>query len=262
MFGPDGSLYVSVFDSLDLKAGYVLKYNVTTGAQTTFAFNNGDAVADHGEAADLHRPEGLTFGPDGKLYVTGFRADANDTDKVVVLNPKTGAEMDSIVLDAVDQPRAYGQAILFGPGGRLFVPISTLGSLFSGAVRSYDVSDGSFVNFEAPGTLDSGWYLTFRNTDPATLAYVDPAPASSSVTAAATPASSSDAAALSSAFGTTTSTSPLAAVAASVPPTSAAVSGTGATSVPAGANDLLSAAWGDDLFSAAFDGLSSRKLTH
>src|SRR5205085_10200461 len=65
--------------------------------------------------------------------------------------------------------------ILFRPRGRLFVPISTLNSPSSGAVRSYDVSDGSFVNFEAPGTLGSAWYLTFRNTDPATLAYNAPA---------------------------------------------------------------------------------------
>jgi hypothetical protein len=88
----------------------------------------------------------------------------------VVLNKK-GAEINSIVLDAVGQPRAYGQAILFGPGGRLFVPISTLDSPSSGSVRSYDVSNGTFNPFEPPGTLGSGWYLTFGQTDPATLAY-------------------------------------------------------------------------------------------
>jgi hypothetical protein len=177
VFGPDGKLYVSVFDSSNLKAGYVLQYDVGTGAETTLAFNNGDNVADPGEAADLHRPEGLTFGPDGKLYVTGFRADSSDNDKIVVLDPSSGAEVNSIALDAVGQPRAYGQAILFGPGGRLFVPISTGDSAslpdspYIGAVRSYDVGSGTFNDFEPPGTLGSGWYLTFRNTDPATLAY-------------------------------------------------------------------------------------------
>src|SRR5262249_57216102 len=87
------------------------------------------------------------------------------------LDPASGAEVKSIALDAVDDDRAAGQAIVFGPGGRLFMPISTPNSKYSGAVRSYDVSDGSFVEFEPPGTLGSGWYLTFGQTDPATLAY-------------------------------------------------------------------------------------------
>jgi hypothetical protein len=173
VFGPDGNLYVSVFDSSNMAAGSVLKVNVTSGAETLFASTSGGAP-------DLHRPEGLTFGPDGRLYATGFRADATDTDKIVVLDPTTGAEVSSIALDAVGQPRAYGQALLFGPGGRLFVPISTLSGPFSGSVRSYDVGNGTFVNFEAPGTLGSGWYLTFRNTDPATLAYLGSAPAAAS----------------------------------------------------------------------------------
>jgi hypothetical protein len=152
----------------NLALGSVLKIDVSTGAEGLFANESTTAP-------DLHRPEGLTFGPDGNLYVTGYRKDASDTDKILVLSPTTGAEVSSIALDAVGQPRAYGQGIAFGPGGRLFVPISTLDSPYSGAVRSYDVSNGSFVNFEPPGTLGSGWYLTFGKTDPATLAY-DPPP--------------------------------------------------------------------------------------
>src|SRR5262249_51162168 len=96
-----------------------------------------------------------------------------------------GQEVGSIVLDAVGQPRAYGQGILFGPGGRLFVPISTLGSPDTGAIRSYDVSDGSFVNFAAPGTLGSAWYLTFGNTDPAPLASAGPRGAAAALPASA-----------------------------------------------------------------------------
>ncbi len=76
-----------------------------------------------GRAPDLHRPEGLTFGPDGRLYFTGFRADATDTDKILIVNA-SGAEVDSIALDAVGQDRSHGQAVLFGPGGHLFVPIT------------------------------------------------------------------------------------------------------------------------------------------
>jgi hypothetical protein len=214
VFGPDGSLYASVFDSSNLNAGDVLKIDVHTGTETTFASNVSGAP-------DLHRPEGLTFGPDGRLYVTGYRGNASDTDKIVVLNPTSGAEVSSIALDAVGQPRAYGQAILFGPGGRLFVPISTLDSPDSGSVRSYDVGTGTFSLFEAPGTLGSAWYLTFRNTDPATLAYVAPPPADSS------------AAVLAAALGTTAGTSPPAAVAANTPPASAAESSPAATPAPA-----------------------------
>jgi len=173
VFGPDGNLYVSIYDSSNLKAGYVVQYDVTTSTGNIFAFNNGDGIADPGEAKDLHRPEGITFGPNGQLYVTGYRADASDTDKIVIINT-SGAEVDNIALDAVGQPRAYGQGILFGPGGRLFVPISTLDSPDSGAVRSYDVTAKTFTNFEVPGTLGSAWYLTFGKTDPSTLAYVDP----------------------------------------------------------------------------------------
>jgi len=175
VFGPDGKLYVGVFDSSNLKTGYVVKYDVSTNAATILAFNNGDNVADPGETADLHRPEGLTFGPDGRLYVTSFRADptdTSDTDKVLVLDG-SGAQQDAIILDPVGNPRAYAQAILFGPGGKLFVPITGNGP-DTGAVRSYDVAARTFTNFEAPGTLDSPWYLTFGQTDPATLAYRTP----------------------------------------------------------------------------------------
>ena len=172
VFGPDGGLYVSSFDAAHPAAGYVVRFDPARGASQIIAANNGDGIDQPGELKDLHRPEGLTFGPDGKLYVTSFRADANDFDRILVLDPTTGAEVKSIALDAVGQPRAFAEAILFGPGGRLFAPITS-----TGAVRSYDVSDenfGSFVNFESPGTLGFPWYLTFGQTDPATLAYGTP----------------------------------------------------------------------------------------
>jgi hypothetical protein len=160
VFGPDDKLYASVRDTSNPAAGSVLKIDVSTGAETVFA--------SAGTAPDLHRPEGLTFGPDGRLYITSFRKDTSDTDKVLVLDG-TGAQKDEIILDLAGQPRAYAQALLFGPGGKLFVPITN-----TGEVRSYDVATKNFNDFEAPGTLDSPWYLTFGQTDPATLAYGTP----------------------------------------------------------------------------------------
>ena len=80
-----------------------------------------------------------------------------------------------IDLDQVGAPRAVAQALLFGPGGFLYVPIfRTDGS--PGEIRRYNVSTDTFPKtfdlFVSPGgPLISPWYLTFGKTDPATLAY-------------------------------------------------------------------------------------------
>ena len=174
VFGPDGSLYVSAFDTANPLVGYILKFDTTTGPSSVVAFNNGDGVADPGETQDLHRPEGLTFGPDGNLYVTSFRADATDTDKILVLNGTTGQLQNEINLDSTGGDRAFAEAIVFGPGGDLFVPIAGNGP-DTGAVRRYDVTTDTYTNFVAPGgPLGSPWYLTFGQTDTATLAYQRP----------------------------------------------------------------------------------------
>lgn len=171
VFGPDGKLYVSVFDSSNLAAGHIIRFDLANNTATIFATNDGDGIAEVGETADLHRPEGLVFGPDSQLYVTSFRKDANDVDRILILNGATGVQVDSIDLDAVGQPRAFGQALLFGPGGDLFIPVSGNGP-DTGAVRRYDVSAKTYTNLVAPGTMVQPWYLSFGNTDPATLAYV------------------------------------------------------------------------------------------
>ena len=75
-------------------------------------------------------------------------------------------------------PRAFAQALLFGPvnlaGESLFIPISG-GGPDTGAVRRYNVTTKTFSNFVPPaakgGPLREGWYLTFRKTDPGTLKY-------------------------------------------------------------------------------------------
>lgn len=138
--------------------GQVLRFSPNAG---TFA----TVVNDPGGPGRLNRPEGLVFGPDGRLYITSFRANANDTDSVRIYNA-AGVFVDKIVLE-VDTARAYAQALLFGPGGKLFVPISN-----TGEVRRYDISNKSYTKFiEAGGPLGAGWYLTFGKTDPKTLKY-------------------------------------------------------------------------------------------
>jgi hypothetical protein len=168
VIGPDGMVYASV-RNIAPTGGEIMRWNPTTGAFL------GDFV-DSNAANDLNRPEGIAFGPDGNLYVASFRANTGDTDKILEFNGTTGAYLGKIDLDQVGQPRAFGQALLFGPGGKLFVPITGNGP-DTGEVRRYDVSTGTFDVFVSPnalgGPLGQPWYLTFGHTDPATLAYVN-----------------------------------------------------------------------------------------
>lgn len=168
VFGPDRALYVSLMkftagEDPNVAPGRVLKI---TEYGTTQVFVDGDTCG-----CGLSRPEGLAFGPNGKLYVTSYRKGELDTDKILVFNGKTGAYEDKIDLDAVAQPRAFAQAIVFGPKGKLFAPISGNGP-DTGSVRRYDVTTKSFDVFVAAGgPLQAGWYATFGNTDSATLEY-------------------------------------------------------------------------------------------
>ena len=70
----------------------------------------------------LHRPEGLVFGPDGNLYITSFRKDSDDTDKILIFNGDGDLLFKINLYIAGQQPRAFAQAILFGPEGKLIVP--------------------------------------------------------------------------------------------------------------------------------------------
>jgi DNA-binding beta-propeller fold protein YncE len=183
VLGPDGLLYVSVTHDLDIKsenfndlAGWILRFDPNNNGSFVDIFASQRDSG--GCAVHLHRPEGLVFGPDGKLYVTAFRAGVSDTDKILIFDG-TGQCLDQIDLYDLQadppQPRAFAQALLFGPEGCLFVPINN-----TGEVRRYNVGVGtcdappldaydSFV--AAGGDLKVPWYLTFGNTDPRTLQY-------------------------------------------------------------------------------------------
>ncbi|WP_410984358.1 hypothetical protein [Bacillus cereus] len=169
VFGPDGLLYVSVFDINNPLKGWVLRFDPK---KKKFL----DVFIKSDDVNNLHRPEGLVFSPKGNLYITSFRRDASDTDKILIFDGDTGKFLDKIDLDVIGQPRAFAQALLFGPDGKLFVPITGDGS-DTGSVRRYNVHhhhktyDVFVPPTSAGGPLGEPWYLSFGNTNPATLAY-------------------------------------------------------------------------------------------
>jgi sugar lactone lactonase YvrE len=181
VIGPDGLLYVSNAPNGDAGlGGDVLRFNPSTGAFIDVF------VHDTGGAGQLNRPEGICFGPDGKLYLTSF-ADltpgAGDNDKIRIYQgpggTTPGAFVDAIDLDVAADvaggQRAFAQALVFGPGGRLFVPITGSGPNYTGSVRSYDVAMKTFQTIVSPavsgGPLGQPLYLTFGKTNPSTLNY-------------------------------------------------------------------------------------------
>lgn len=183
VIGPDGDLYVTVTNLGDPTApasgnvgGYVLRFEQKTGEFL------GVVIDSETCGCDLNRPEGLVFGPDGLLYVTSFQDPTNpmSVDQILIFEETDGQweAIGSIPLWTAPEPRVFAQALLFGPGGELYVPISgPAASPESGTVRVYDVSDIDdpvLVDTLSPEALDQGWYLTFERTDPGTLEYDEP----------------------------------------------------------------------------------------
>ncbi|MGU7784411.1 Vgb family protein [Burkholderia sp. PU8-34] len=177
VFGPDGLLYVSARgcplskDPSVPLLGYVLRFDPSTKAFI-------DVFASDKTVPHLHRPEGLVFDSAGNLWVTSFRASAGDSDRILKLNGKTGAVLDELALDVPGGPRAYAQAIIFGPDGNLFIPITggdPTNSTTAGQVLRYNTTTKALPVIvpanSAGGPLQQPWYPIFRNSDPATLNY-------------------------------------------------------------------------------------------
>jgi DNA-binding beta-propeller fold protein YncE len=176
VFGPDGNLYVSVRDLTDENiakgqiGGHVLRFTPSGKFVDVF-------IADDGGVGKLNRPEGLVFGPDGKLYITSYRDNnnpKNDTDSIMIYS-SNGDFLRKIDLYPVGTPneqRAYAQqALLFGSQGSLFVPIY-YPATDKGEVRKYNVANDKYDSFVKVGeTSKNPWFLTFGKTDPSTLAY-------------------------------------------------------------------------------------------
>jgi hypothetical protein len=164
VFGPDGLLYVS-FRSLkkDGLGGAVLRF-APDGSSEVF-------IRDDGGFGRLNRPDGLAFDASGNLYVMSFRAGPGDADAIRIYDAD-GDDLTQINLfDPATQPRVFAQAMLFGPEGKLHVPISN-----TGEVRAYYGTGTGDYDVLVPATVDGGQllnplFLTFGKTNPTTLNY-------------------------------------------------------------------------------------------
>lgn len=180
VIGPDGLLYVSNVRVNGGTGGDILRYDPETLKFKDIFVSDAD-----GSKYDFNRPEGLVFGPDGNLYVTSFRVNPPATvtsDKILIFagpgqhytphQAVPGALIGKIDLDQAGQDRAFAQALLFGPSGRLFVPV-TSGGTYAGQVRRYNVTDLKHISYDifAASSSSSWWFLTFGNTNPVTLNY-------------------------------------------------------------------------------------------
>lgn len=167
--GPDDALYVSNALTLATSGigGQVLRY-AHPGAQPQTVI---DCTPEQAASCRLNRPEGLVFGPDGTLYVTSFNdtGDPTHTNDKILEYRNDFALAGQIDLDPVGtapNKRTSAQALLFGPGGGLYVPI-----LQTGEIRRYDVSHPTTPRTVAPPSNPQPFFLTFGRTDPGTLAY-------------------------------------------------------------------------------------------
>src|SRR5262245_27076496 len=189
VFGPDGQndgkldLYVAAAHE-----GAIYRYDGTTGA-----FKGVFVTAASG---GLDSPQGMVFGADGNLYVASgnwFTSSngpsyTGDFPPGAVLRfegpsgPNPGAFLGTFVAGG-SGGLASPNGILFGPDGDLYVASSALSGHSALPARQgtsqvlrYDGTTGAFLGtFVTPdsGGLKFPTFLTFTETDPTTLAYID-----------------------------------------------------------------------------------------
>ena len=162
LIGPDCNLYVAHY-------GVISRFDTSTGNQAApFPSSTGmpgtaQFVAQG--AGDLGQPGGLTFGPDGHLYVSD-----QGTNMVLRYDGETGAFLERFVgsgSGGLSRPTA----LTFGPAGDLFVA-----SYDNDAIMRYDgitgepkpsIEGGSTAEFvlSGAGGLDGPSDFLFRNGD-------------------------------------------------------------------------------------------------
>ncbi|MBN3765247.1 hypothetical protein [Burkholderia sp. Ac-20365] len=179
VFGPDGMLYVAARGcptSADPKVAllaYLLRFDPDTHRLDAVIATN-DTVRDQKLNLGFHRPEGLAFDDKGYLWVTSFRnvKDSDDVDRILKFDVRSGKVIDSLPLSKPGASRASAQAIVFGPEGKLYIPISGNAPDTTGELRRCDTKTRDCETIvKAGGGLVSPWFPIFRNSDPATLSY-------------------------------------------------------------------------------------------
>ncbi|MFN0129067.1 MAG: hypothetical protein ACKV19_20540 [Verrucomicrobiales bacterium] len=183
VIGPDGLLYVSGVGNFTQGSinGFIFRFQFNAGTQNyRYLDTIVSSTAANFYASGLHGPEGIIFGPDGNIYITSFLSTFNnnlgssvtDRDAILVFDTSGQRLGSPIYLYGTNEPRVFAQTMLFGPRGDLFVPITS-----DGGVRRYSATE-DFQQFTVLPTdgasLGQPWYLTFRATNPTTLAYQPP----------------------------------------------------------------------------------------
>jgi sugar lactone lactonase YvrE len=197
VFGPDGNLYVG-----NVHEGSILRFygpNAADPGAPDPAPGQSGAYFVPPVGGGLDAPQGLTFGPDGNLYVASSNWFTNgngpnyigDCPPGSVLKfegpsgPHPGAFLGAFV-PAGSGGLTNPEAVLFGPNGDLYVSSCVeklnkfFSNLFSAAVTGtsvvlrYDGTTGAFLGtFVTPdsGGLNCPISMTFTETDPVTLNY-------------------------------------------------------------------------------------------
>jgi sugar lactone lactonase YvrE len=128
--GPDNDLFVSSGLTDDGRGSQILRFDGVTGAFET--------VVDPNNAAGLDDPEGMTFGPDGLLYVDDT-PEAPEAGQVLRYDPATNEFVDEFVSGAASGNLVDPTDLVFGPDGDLFVS-----SAETSEVKRYDGTTGAF----------------------------------------------------------------------------------------------------------------------
>ena len=176
VIGPNGLLYVASLPDVQPNPALRLGGQILVFDPETFDFL-GVFINDAGGPNALNRPDGLVFGPDGKLYVTSFRASPDDSDSIRIYDGHTGVSLTKSISTRLLRHRTRAlsrKALSLVPAASssLPSPAATPDHRPSPDLRceDEDVRRDSHDYRRSPNPA-SLWYLTFGKTNPGTLAY-------------------------------------------------------------------------------------------